>query len=72
MNPFGDALHRNHRIHSSRLFSGVWVVSIVAPGGKVEHLRGEFPSQAQALEAATRHIDSEFHTTTGKEDGSVE
>ncbi len=58
MNLFGDALHRNHRIHSSRLFSGVWVVSIVAPGGKVEHLRGEFPSQAQAVYAAKQQIDT--------------
>ena len=52
-----NGMYKNRRIHTSRLFSGVWVASIVAPGGSVTHVRGEFISHEQALQAAEESID---------------
>jgi hypothetical protein len=52
-----NGMHKNRRIHTSCLFSGVWVASIVAPGGSVDHIPGEFPSHGQALQAAKESID---------------
>ncbi len=49
--------HRGGRIHVSRLESGTWVASIVAPGGIVVHVRGEYESYEQAFEAAKTSID---------------
>jgi len=46
------------RIHTSRLNSGTWVASIVAPGSIVRHVSGEFESQTQAILAAKRQIDA--------------
>ncbi len=53
----GAAVHQGCRIHASRLESGVWVASVVAPGGTVKHIRGEFHSQDAAINAARRDID---------------
>ncbi len=49
--------YQNCRIHTSRLNSGMWVVSIVAPGAIVQHLRGEFESPTHAILAAKRWVD---------------
>ena len=46
------------RIHTSRLNSGTWVVSIVAPGSIVQHVPGEFASPTDAILAAKRQIDA--------------
>ncbi len=51
--------YRGRRIHVSRLESGTWVSSIVAPGGIVAHVRGEFESHGLALEAAKACIDQQ-------------
>jgi hypothetical protein len=62
----GRGVYRQHRIHTTRLFSGVWVVAIVRLGAgparghagpPVEHLRGEHPSEAEAIAAARGYID---------------
>ena len=55
----GITEYRGRRIHTSRLESGTWVSSIVAPGGIVQHVRGEFASHEQALEAAQLYIDQQ-------------
>jgi hypothetical protein len=52
-----SGMHKQHRIHISRLFSGVWVASVVALGGKVEHIQGEFSTHELALRAAREYID---------------
>ncbi len=49
--------YQHCRIHASRLNSGTWVASIVAPGSVVQHVPGEFESQVQAVLAAKRQID---------------
>jgi hypothetical protein len=59
--------YKQHRIHTSRLFSGVWVASIVAPGGGVEHIRGEFRDQESALQAARELIDRQMEQDHGGE-----
>ncbi len=46
-----------YRVHVSRLTSGTWVTSLVAPGGIVDHVPGEFPEYEEALQAALRRID---------------
>jgi hypothetical protein len=56
--------YQDRRIHTSRLESGTWVASIVAPGGIVQHVPGEFVSHEQAVEAAQRHIGQ--NTENGK------
>jgi hypothetical protein len=53
----GTTMHQDCRIHTSRLESGKWVASFVAPGGKVDHIRGEFASQDAAIRAAKEQID---------------
>ena len=70
----GRGVYRQHRIHTTRLFSGVWVVAVVhlgtAPppgrmhaGPPVEHLRGEHPSEAEAIAAARHFIDRQVDTS---------
>ncbi len=49
--------YSGRRIHTSRLESGTWVASIVALGGKVGHVPGEFPSHEDALRAAKDYVD---------------
>jgi len=49
--------YMHHRIHASRLFSGVWVVSVVAPGSRIVHIPGEFATHEQAVQAAKDCID---------------
>ena len=54
--------YQGRRIHTSRLESGTWVASIVAPGSVVQHVRGEFDSSTQAILAAKRQIDQGGHS----------
>jgi hypothetical protein len=56
--------YKNHRIHTSRLFSGVWVASIVTrrtaggpAGTEVIHIPGEFRSMEMAAGAAKVFAD---------------
>ncbi len=58
-------IYKNHRIHASRLFSGVWVASIVTrttanrmAGTQVIHIPGEFASMEAAEAAAKLEIDT--------------
>ena len=64
----GSGVYKNHRIHTTRLTSGVWVVSIVklgvakdsagAGGGPpVERIPGEYRSQGEAVSAAKQYVD---------------
>ncbi|HSB81391.1 MAG TPA: hypothetical protein VLM91_21640 [Candidatus Methylomirabilis sp.] len=58
----GDGVYRKHRIHTSELFSGVWVASVVhlgAQGSGVEAVPGEYQTHEAAVEAAKRHIEQE-------------
>ncbi len=64
MNFHDMVVYKEHRIHASRLCSDVWVVSIVASGNQVTHLRGEFASRGEGLTAAKRHIDQRGNDTT--------
>jgi hypothetical protein len=67
VNVQGAEVYANHRIHTALLPSGSWIVSLVelgaptagarAAGHRVQRLRGEYPSQAEAVAAAKRHID---------------
>jgi hypothetical protein len=52
-----NTTYRQHHIHTLRLISGVWVASVVAPGGNVEHLRGDFPTHEDAVKGAKQSID---------------
>ncbi len=58
----GSIMYQGCRVHTSRLESKAWVASVVAPGGGVEHLRGEFRSQEEAIRAAKTHIDERGQT----------
>jgi hypothetical protein len=58
-----SGMYRQHRIHTLRLVSGVWVASVVAPGGTVEHLRGDFPTHEDAVEGAEQYIDGKIAET---------
>ena len=64
----GSGVYKMHRIHTTRLPSGVWVVSIVrlgvarddarfGGGPPVERIRGEYRSQAEAVSAAKQYVD---------------
>ncbi len=64
----GDGVYKRHRIHTSQLASGVWLVSIVrlgavrtdtrpGEGPPVERIPGDFPSQGEAVSAAKAYID---------------
>ncbi len=60
-------VYANHRIHTTLLPSGSWVVSLVqlgsvkesvgTPGAPVLRLRGEYAHEAEAILAAKRYID---------------
>ncbi len=60
-------IYANYRIHPTLLPSGSWIVSIVqlgmvkersrSSGSRVERVRGEYPSQVDAVLAAKRYID---------------
>ncbi len=63
----GTTMHQGCRIHTSRLESGTWVASIVAPGGIVEHTRGEFASQDAAIRAAKEQIEERVQATSPPE-----
>ena len=54
--------YQGRRIHTSRLESGAWVASIVAPGGIVQHVHGEFAAPEHALAAARQQIDQQGDT----------
>ncbi len=63
--------YKNGRIHTSRLFSGVWVASIVtrqtanrAAGTQVVHVPGEFTSMEAAEAAAKLEIDRSLESET--------
>jgi hypothetical protein len=64
----GSGVYKDHRIHTTHLPSGVWVVSIVrlgvakhsarvGGGPPVERVPGEYPSQGEAVSAARQHVD---------------
>ena len=58
----GDGIYRHHRIHTSYLFSGVWVAAVVHFGARdsgVETVRGEYGTHDEALSAAKRYIEQE-------------
>ncbi len=50
-------IYKGCRIHASRLVSGMYVASIVAPGATVAHVPGQFESREQAVQAAWQHVD---------------
>lgn len=62
-------IYKGYRIHTSRLHSDTYVSMIVRLGGRdplardsltdtVTRVRGEFASEAKALDAAMRYIDA--------------
>ncbi len=64
----GNGVYKSHRIHTSQLPSGIWVVSIVrlgavrpdirpGEGPPVEGISGDYASQEEAVSAAKAHID---------------
>ena len=64
----GNGVYKHHRIHTTQLLSGVWVASIVRLGAAadgtrvgggppVERIRGEYPSQGEAVSAAKQYVD---------------
>jgi len=64
----GRGIYRQHRIHTTRLVSGLWVAAVVRLGASlppgqghagppVEHLRGEHPSEVEAIAAARDYLD---------------
>ncbi len=64
----GPPIYKQHRIHTTRLFSGAWVSVIVNMGRKtiptkdaltdtVTRVPGEYESEAEALRAAAQYID---------------
>ena len=64
----GSDVYKQHRIHTTRLPSGVWVVSIVklgvakdnagvGGGPPVERIPGEYRSQGEAVSAAKQYVD---------------
>lgn len=56
----GDGIYRKHRIHTSQLFSGVWVASVVhlgAQGPLTETVPGDYRTHEEAVEAAKRHSE---------------
>jgi hypothetical protein len=56
----GEGVYKQHRIHTARLSSGVWVASVVrfgAKGSGVEIVRGEYQTSEDTVSAAKRHID---------------
>ena len=68
MDLMGSGVYKNHRIHTTHLPSGVWVVSIVKLGAAkegariggrppVERIRGEYLSQDDAVSAAKQFVD---------------
>ena len=68
MDLMGSGVYKNHRIHTTHLPSGVWVVSIVKLGAAkegarvgsrppVERIRGEYLSQNEAVSAAKLYVD---------------
>ena len=57
--------YRRHRIHTTQLTSGVWVASVVALGGSVEHLRRDFPTHAEAVKGAEQAIEENTSEETG-------
>jgi hypothetical protein len=70
MDLLGSGVYKNHRIHTTHLPSGVWVVSIVKLGmakdgarvaarPPVERIRGEYLSQDEAISAAKQFVDQE-------------
>jgi hypothetical protein len=65
-----DSIYKSHRIHTTPLFSGRWISSIVNMGNRkvvtkdsltavVTRVPGEHDSEADALQAATQYIDKE-------------
>ena len=66
----GEGVYKQHRIHIARLFSGVWVASVVhfgAKGSGVETVRGEYKTREEAVAAAEAHIDQEEEEKEGPE-----
>ena len=63
-------IYKQHRIHTTQLFSGPWVSTIVNMGRKtvpskdaltdtVTRVPGEYPSEEEAIQAARAYIDRE-------------
>jgi hypothetical protein len=68
-----DPIYKEHRIHSTPLFSGRWICSVVNMGKKktvtkdsltdaVTRVPGEYDSDIEALRAAKRYIDEACST----------
>jgi len=65
-----DPIYRQHRIHTTRLPSGLWLGKIVKLGMKktvtkdsltaaVTRVPGEYDSEAKAIQSAKHYIDEE-------------
>ena len=57
----GEGVYKNHRVHVSRLESGVYVASVVhfgAQGSGVETVRGQYGTREEAVAAAKALIDN--------------
>ncbi len=57
----GEGVHKKHRMHVSRLESGVYVASVVhfsAQGSGVETVRGQYSTREEAVAAAKALIDA--------------
>ncbi len=59
----GEGIHKGYRIHVSQLpNSGAWVAltyRLGATDSGVRRIRGEYPTKAEAVAAAMKHIDQE-------------
>ena len=71
-------VYKGYRIHTSRLLSATYVSMIVRLGGRdplargsltdtVTRVPGEFASEADALDAATRFVDEEESRSKSKQ-----
>ena len=63
-------VYKAHRIHTSRLMRGPWVSIVVSIGTRqpmtkdsltdtVTRVPGEYPSEAEAMQAAMRYLDEQ-------------
>ncbi len=57
----GEGVYKEHRIHVRQLpYSGLWIAAIYHFGARdsgVHQIKGEYPTKAEAVEAAKRYID---------------
>jgi hypothetical protein len=71
-----DPIYKQHRIHTTRLPSGLWLGKIVTLGKKqaitkhsltaaVTRVPGEYQSEAEAIQSAKHFIDEEVGNSQG-------